>query len=178
MIEIFTDGSSSGKKNCKLSVSPEGNRVWLGPGGYGWIICKDMRIVMSGHGGSKETTNNLMEMLAAIEGFKALKSSGIRAPGEPVTLVADSEYTLHIARGRYTPTKNLEIANELRKLYGEFNANWRWVRGHQYKRSVPFNEQPRDVLLNERCDQLAAFGKTKAGGCTVCGNMACYGYGC
>lgn len=159
MIEIFSDGSSSGKKDCHMAVDDVGGRVWLGPGGYGWVLCKDGRILYSGHGGSPDTTNNLMEMQGAIEGFKAMRDARIWVPGMPVVLISDSEYTLRIANGRYKPTKNFDIAKELRSLYLEFHAQIRWVRGHQFKRSVPFSIQPRDVLLNERCDQLAGMGR-------------------
>lgn len=158
MIEVYSDGSSSGRNDCTYEVV-DGNRVWLGPGGYGWVLCRSQKVIKAGYGGHVSTTNNLMEMRGAIEGLRAIEEMKIWTPGVRVTLISDSEYTLNIASGRYKPTKNLDVARELQVLFHKFRAERRWVRGHTYKRKIPYQEQPRDVLLNHRCDQLARLGR-------------------
>ena len=100
-----------------------------------------------GYGGSPATTNNLMEMEGATQGLlKALELKLVGA-GEPVELVSDSQYTLGIASGGYSPSKNLEEANRLTELAKKVGCRFRWVRGHT---GEPFNEA---------CDELASLGK-------------------
>lgn len=162
MIEVFSDGSSTpGKKDQKL------------PGGYGWIVVKDGSVRFSSSGGNLTTTNNIMELMGAIEGLRAVLRSGIREAGERVVLVADSQYVLGIASYRMNPATNIELTREIRVLvrslgmryvgpeYRNPESDFRWVPGHRYKRSIPFRQQPHDVLLNERCDQLAHAAKLK-----------------
>jgi ribonuclease HI len=155
VIEVFSDGSSSGTKDCRREIV-DGARVWLGPGGYGWVLARDGVLTFSGWGGHPETTNNVMEMTGAILGLEA--ADGIWT-GEPVVLISDSQYVLGIASGAMHPTKNKDLSNRLRILAKKFRLQTRWVRGHLYKKGKSFAEQPRDVLLNERCDQLAKMGK-------------------
>jgi ribonuclease HI len=145
VIEVISDGSSSGKSDK--------------PGGYGWVVCKDQKIVFAGFGGHPRTTNNVMEMTGSVEGMKAVKAAGIWTRGERFILVSDSQYVLYVACGRYSASKNLELATELQALFQYFRAEIFWQRGHQYKRRIPYQQQERYVLLNERCDQLAAHGR-------------------
>lgn len=145
MIYVYADGSSTGRSNR--------------PGGYGWIIVQDGKIRYAGHGGSPHTTNNLMEMEGAFQGLTALVRSGIRADGELVTLVSDSQYVLGIASGAYTPTKNLEEATALRGLASALSIRTQWVRGHSLLQGTDWKQYDQHVLMNERCDQLARLGK-------------------
>ncbi|MBL4619888.1 MAG: ribonuclease HI [Marinicaulis sp.] len=136
MINIFTDGACSGNP---------------GPGGWGVLIIDgDNRIEI--YGGEPETTNNRMEMLAAIE---ALKATGT----EPVILHTDSQYLkngINIwihgwkKNGWKTaakkPVKNKDLWLELDELTKSREIDWRWVKAH--------DGHPE----NERADELARLG--------------------
>ncbi len=132
---LFTDGACSGNP---------------GPGGWGFIL----RHPKSGKeiersGGEARTTNNRMEMLAVIEGLKALTRP------TSVELVSDSKYVLQgieewmpgwKRRGwkkKDGPIKNLELWQELDSLVAQHRIKFTHVRGHA--------GHPE----NERCDELA-----------------------
>ena len=136
-VEIFTDGACSGNP---------------GPGGWGAI----MRIGDSEKelkGGDAETTNNRMELMAAIKALEALKRPC------SVTLHTDSTYvkngiTEWIARWKRNgwrtaakkPVKNAELWKRLEQALGPHKVTWKWVKGHA--------GHPE----NERADQLARDG--------------------
>lgn len=133
-VQIFTDGSCLGNP---------------GPGGYGTIlIYKGTRKELSA--GFKLTTNNRMELLAAIEGLEALKSPCT------VDLTTDSQYVRQgimswlagwKAKGWKTsnkkPVKNKDLWLRLDKATSPHKVQWHWVKGH--------SGHPE----NERCDDLA-----------------------
>ena len=120
-VELFTDGACSGNP---------------GPGGWGAILR------WNGHerelaGGEAETTNNRMEMLAAIHGLEALKR-----PSE-VVLTTDSQYVMKgitewlpgwKQRGWKTaakkPVKNQDLWQRLDTALQRHRVEWKWVRGH------------------------------------------------
>lgn len=133
MISVYADGSSSGRSDE--------------PGGYGWVITINGHPRAAGYGGHASTTNNRMEMQGILAGLQALKVSGLHLDGVPIEVVSDSQYALGVASGRYSPTKNLDIADPLKALCRELRVRFRWVRGH--------NKEP----YNERCDSLAKMGK-------------------
>jgi ribonuclease HI len=134
-VTIYTDGACSGNP---------------GPGGWGAVlIFNDVKKEISG--GSKDTTNNIMEMTAVIESLKMLK--------EPckVTLYSDSAYVVNafeqnwidswIQKGwinsKKEPVKNRELWEELIELINKHDVSFKKVKGHST------NE------LNNRCDYLA-----------------------
>ena len=133
-VEIFTDGACRGNP---------------GPGGYGSIIrTRDQENEISGS--AKSTTNNIMELTAAVVALKQLKK-----PCE-VVLTSDSQYLVKgmtqwikgwAKKGWLTaakqPVKNKDIWLELNKLNKKHKISWKWVRGHQ------------GHAENERCDLLA-----------------------
>jgi ribonuclease HI len=127
---IYCDGASSGRPNK--------------PGGYGWVIVCGDEVAVWGYGGSPSTTNNLMEIQAAIEGLKAFLDL---FPNQPLELVSDSEYMLGLASGRYYPSKNKAEAKELILLTRKAKAACRWVKGHNKDK------------WNEVADKLAGLGK-------------------
>lgn len=131
MIQIWTDGSSSGG---------------VGPGGYGWIIVVDDQVHYAGFGSARDTTNNLMELEGAIQGLLYLIDHPILDP-EGITLVSDSMYVLGIANGDYTPQKNLDSTMKLRTLATLLDIKTQWVRGHAGEE------------YNEIADSLAKMGK-------------------
>lgn len=123
-----------------------------GPGGWGAVLeCKGATKEI--FGGEKNTTNNQMELTAAINAFKALIK-----PCE-VTLYTDSNYVIKgilewmpgwkkkgwkTASG--TPVKNVELWKELDLLVQQHSVSWHWVKGHSGNPG------------NERADQLANKG--------------------
>ncbi len=133
-VEIWTDGACSGNP---------------GPGGWGAALrFGDRERELSG--GEVQTTNNRMELRAAIEALNALKR-----PCE-VLLHTDSRYVMDgitdwirgwKARGWKTaakkPVKNADLWQELDAANGRHKVRWHWVRGHA------------GDVGNERADQLA-----------------------
>ena len=138
MIEIYTDGSSSGNP---------------GPGGYG-VIMRSGQHYKELSAGFRKTTNNRMELLAVITGLEAIKSSN-----QSVTIYSDSKYVIDaigkrwvhgwVAKG-FAGKKNKDLWLRYLTISKLHNIKFVWVRGH--------NGHPE----NERCDQLAvAAGKQK-----------------
>jgi ribonuclease HI len=136
-VEIFTDGACSGNP---------------GPGGWGAIL-RFKGAVKELSGGEAETTNNRMELKAAISALSALK--------EPVTvdLYTDSNYVREGISGwiegwkrngwktsAKKPVKNAELWQALDEARRRHKVTWHWVKGH-----VGHPE-------NERADELARMG--------------------
>lgn len=134
-VEIYTDGACSGNP---------------GPGGWAAILrYKGVERELSG--AATETTNNRMELTAAIEALKALKE-----PCE-VTVYTDSQYIVRAfsegwldrwkASGWRTagrkPVQNRDLWEALMAAAEPHSIQWVWVKGHA------------DDPLNNRCDELA-----------------------
>jgi ribonuclease HI len=109
------------------------------------------------YGGEALTTNNRMELKAAIEALKALNGS------REVLLYTDSKYVMDgierwmpawKARGWKTaarkPVKNQDLWQELDRLRNGHSIQWKWVRGHT---GNPGNEEA-DALANRAIDEL------------------------
>ncbi|KZD05452.1 MULTISPECIES: ribonuclease HI [Thalassospira] len=133
-VEIYTDGACSGNP---------------GPGGWGAIL-RFNGVEKEMSGGDPETTNNRMEMMAAISALEALKRPCV------VDIYTDSSYvrdgiTKWIfgwqKRGWKTadkkPVKNVELWQRLLDALKPHKVEWHWVKGHA--------GHPE----NERCDELA-----------------------
>ncbi len=141
LVNIYTDGSARGNPN--------------GPGGYGTILSyidsKGNEHIREYSCGYKKTTNNRMELLAAIIGLEALTK-----PCD-VNLYSDSQYLVKAfndnwiggwikkgwKRGKNEPVKNVDLWQRLLKAKEPHNVTFIWVKGH--------NGHPQ----NERCDYLA-----------------------
>lgn len=144
LVEIFTDGACSGNP---------------GPGGWGAIL-RYNGTEKELFGFEPTTTNNRMEMTAAIEALRCLRRSA------RVRLHTDSQYVQKgmsewlpgwKRRGWKTadrqPVKNEDLWRELDRLAGQHRIEWQWVRGHA--------GHPE----NERADALARRGiELKRGG--------------
>ncbi len=140
-VSLYTDGSARG--------NPEG------PGGYGAILIyidsKGVKHEREYSAGYKKTTNNRMELMAAIAGLEALTKPCC------VTLYSDSQYLVKAfnehwiegwmkkgwKRGKNEPVKNVDLWKRLLKAMELHNVTFQWVKGH--------NGHP----MNERCDVLA-----------------------
>ncbi len=139
--EIYTDGACRGNP---------------GPGGWGVLIIAG-RHRKTMHGGDPLTTNNRMELTAAIEALNALKN------GQRVVLHIDSKYVMDginewmpnwKKRGWKTaakkPVKNKDLWQTLDEAVARHEIDWRWVRGHD---GNPGNEAA-DALANRGIDEL------------------------
>jgi ribonuclease HI len=136
-VVIHTDGACSGNP---------------GPGGWGAILAFEDR-VKELKGGEPHTTNNRMELMAAIAAFEALKRPCL------VDLHTDSQY---LRNGILTwinqwkrngwrtadkkPVKNVDLWQRLEVALGKHQVRWHWVRGHA------------GDAMNERADELARAG--------------------
>jgi ribonuclease HI len=140
-VRIYTDGSARGNPD--------------GPGGYGTVLhytdTKGQLHVREYSQGFVRTTNNRMELLAAIVGLEALNR-----PCQ-VELYSDSQYLVNAfnqhwidswqkknwKRGKNEPVKNVDLWKRLLAAKAPHQVTFIWVKGH--------NGHPE----NERCDQLA-----------------------
>lgn len=132
---IYTDGACSGNP---------------GPGGWAAILIsgKNKKEIS---GGNKNTTNNIMELTAILEGLKALKFEC------DVEIYSDSAYCVNAFNQKWifnwikkgwklsdgSSVKNKEIWQEIYELTKKHNVKFIKVKGHS------------DVELNNRCDELA-----------------------
>jgi len=145
VVEAFTDGACSGNP---------------GPGGWGVLLRK------GGHekelcGGETHTTNQQMELQAAVEALKALKRPC------RITIYSDSKYVVQgmnewihnwKKKGWKTagkkPVSNLERWQALDKLAAKHDVTWKWVKGHAGHEG------------NERADELARQGMPGSASCS------------
>jgi len=141
IIEIFTDGACRGNP---------------GPGGWGALLRFDGK-EKELFGGEADTTNNRMELMAAIQSLESLTRRC------EVRLTTDSEYVKNgitqwivnwKKRGWKTankkPVKNADLWQRLDKVASEHDVSWHWVRGHT---GHPENERA-DQLANRGIDEL------------------------
>jgi len=130
-VTIYTDGACSGNP---------------GPGGYGVILISGSHRKEISEGFIL-TTNNRMELLAAIVALESL-----RKPGTHVTLHTDSQYLVNaVNKGwlfgweqkRFSKKKNPDLWIRFLKVYRQHNVRLVWIKGHA------------NIPENERCDALA-----------------------
>ena len=131
---VYTDGACSGNP---------------GPGGWGWVMPDGE----AAYGGAPETTNQRMELQAALEAVKAL-------PG-PLHIVSDSTYVVNCFKDNWwkgwlkrgwknsqkKPVANRDLWEPLIELYQERDVTFEWVKGHSGDR------------WNDRADELAVRGR-------------------
>jgi len=111
-----------------------------GPGGWGVVIVASNGSVSEFHGANPATTNNQMEITAAIEGLRRAN------PGSRVLLRSDSQYVINTMTLNWKRRKNHELWAALEAETARRKVTFEWVRGH--------NSDP----LNERADRLANLG--------------------
>ncbi len=142
-IELFTDGACKGNP---------------GPGGWGAIL-RYNNTEKELYGGEKHTTNNRMELMAAIMGLESLSE------GCEVALTTDSQYVKNgindwiknwKKRGWKTankkPVKNVDLWQRLDTAVARHQVEWHWVRGHTGHRE---NEMA-DCLANKGISEILA----------------------
>ena len=138
---IYTDGACRGNP---------------GPGGWGALVKFD-EVKKEIFGGSKDTTNNQMELSAAIEGLAILK--------EPcsVELFTDSKYVMdgitqciqnwkknNWRTAAKKDVKNKELWKKLDELISYHQVQWHWVKGH----SGDMGNETADFLANKGIDSI------------------------
>lgn len=138
----YTDGACSGNP---------------GPGGWGvLLIARDGDLVLKERelsGGEPETTNNRMELMAAIQALESLSRPS------KITVVTDSAYVKNGVTGWIfgwkrngwktadnKPVKNSELWQRLDQAQVQHQVDWRWIKGHAGHEE------------NERADALARAG--------------------
>lgn len=140
-VEIFTDGACRGNP---------------GPGGWG-VLMRYGDVERKLYGGAADTTNNRMELQAAIEGLKAVKERC------QVSLTTDSIYVKNgittwlegwKKKGWKTagrkPVKNVDLWQALDEQNQRHDVEWHWVKGHSGHRENELADQ----LANKGIDEL------------------------
>ncbi len=141
-IEIYTDGACRGNP---------------GPGGWGaLLVFGDSEKEL--YGAEAETTNNRMELLAAINALESLKHDRY-----PVVLTTDSRYVMdgitkwlagwkkrNWKTASRQPVKNEDLWRRLDELASRYDIEWRWVKGH----SGHVGNERVDALANRAIDEL------------------------
>jgi ribonuclease HI len=150
VVEIYTDGACSGNP---------------GPGGWGVLLSYGGR-TRELHGGSAEpTTNNRMELMAAIQALESLtRPSAVR-------LHTDSSYVRNGITGwlqawkrngwktaARQPVKNADLWQRLDAAAARHDVQWLWVKGHA---GNPGNERA-DALANKGMDEARAGATSRA----------------
>jgi ribonuclease HI len=148
-VHIWTDGACLGNP---------------GPGGWGALLR------WNGHerelsGGEAETTNNRMELMAAIQALEALKRNC------QVTLTTDSQYVrkgitewmINWKKNGWRtaskkPVKNAELWQRLDRARERHNVQWDWVKGHS---GHPENERADELASTEAQEQAARRGSVR-----------------
>ena len=139
MIKIYTDGACSGNP---------------GPGGWGYVIVENGK-AYSSNGSESQTTNNRMELTAAI---KALESA---RKDESLYLYTDSiylqkgitEWIVNCKKNNWTtsskkPVSNKDLWINIDQLNIELDIEWKWIKAHQ-------SDNSDDTFYNNMADELA-----------------------
>lgn len=130
-VTIYTDGSALGNP---------------GPGGYGVVMMAPPNHHKELSGGFAHTTNNRMELMAAIVALESLKRTC------EVTIYSDSKYVVDAVEKKWVfgwekkafkDKKNPDLWRRFLEVYRRHNVRFVWVKGHA------------ENQFNERCDRLA-----------------------
>ena len=112
-------------ENDQLTVYTDGSCLSNpGPGGWGAIILRKNGEPERLSGGHPHTTNNRMEMTAAIKGLEATP------PGTAVAVNSDSQYLVNTMTLNWKRRKNQDLWQQLDSLSESRYVTWFWVRGH------------------------------------------------
>lgn len=123
--KLFTDGACKGNP---------------GPGGWAAVIVDAVgsKTVLSGN--EAHTTNNRMELIAAIRGLQSLP------PHSKAVLTSDSSYLVNTMTAGWKRKINHDLWESLDKLTTTLDIQWEWVKGHS---GHPENEEANDVAQSE-----------------------------
>jgi cyclic pyranopterin phosphate synthase len=124
MIEIYTDGACLGNP---------------GPGGWAAIVVKS-GVTATYSGRERQTTNNRMEIMAAVKGLQATPESA------EATVFSDSEYVVKTMTRGWKRNKNLDLWAMLDAEARKRRVKWEWVQGHA---GHPMNEMADRLAVQE-----------------------------
>lgn len=124
MIKIYTDGA------CRTSNNS---------GGWCFVVTKNGEEVCMRTNNLKDTTNNRMEILAAIKALDYCITNNI----DEVTIVTDSMYVIGTASLNYKRNTNQKLLEQLDNRLKVIKVNWEHVKGHAGDK------------FNEKCDSFA-----------------------
>ena len=134
--DVYTDGACIGNP---------------GPGGWAAVVIQggtqDQLV-----GGEPKTTNNRMEIMAAIRGIEAAP------PGSSVTVCSDSEYVIKTMTRGWKRKVNNDLWDQLDDAVSRRKVNWEWVRGHS---GHPLNEMADQLARDEARAQGGSGGRKK-----------------
>jgi len=143
VVELFTDGACRGNP---------------GPGGWGALL-RFNGVEKELYGGEPETTNNRMELMAAIAGLESLTRSC------ELTLTTDSKYVMqgitewmpqwkkrNWKTAAKKPVKNVDLWQRLDAATQGHTIDWQWVKGH----SGHAENERADALANQAIDEMLA----------------------
>ena len=145
MIKIYTDGACSGNP---------------GPGGWGYVILRN-GVIESKNGSENSTTNNRMELMAALKALESIKNDDL------IHLYTDStylqkgitEWILNWKKNNWMtsskrPVLNKDLWIKIDKLNNTYEIKWNWVKAHQ-------TTDTEDSYFNNMADELATGAITK-----------------
>jgi ribonuclease HI len=136
-ISIYTDGSCHGNP---------------GPGGWCAIVLEEQKnklvkiATLKGH--ETDTTNNRMEMIAAIEGLRYIHDKKLLM--SDITLYSDSSLVINTLMKGWKRKANKDLWEELDEMNEELNVQFEWVKGHAKS------------IWNNECDKVANLEANKA----------------
>ena len=130
---IYTDGS------CLKNPG--------GPGGYAAVIFREDELIEELSGGDAVTTNNRMELMAAIVGLRAVRGPSV------ITLYSDSQYLIKTLTQGWKRMKNVDLWARLDQAAKPHRVTWQWIRGH--------NGNPGNVRADTLANQAARLHKAQ-----------------
>jgi len=129
---IYTDGS------CLKNPG--------GPSGYAAVIFRDEELIEEVSGGDAVTTNNRMELMAAVVGLRAMREPSF------ITLYSDSQHLIKTLTQGWKRMKNVDLWARLDQAAKLHRVSWQWIRGHH---GNPGNVRA-DALANQAARQHMA----------------------
>ena len=112
-LKLYTDGSCIGNP---------------GPGAWAFLLRGVNGEETRGQDGALDTTNNRMELLAAIQGLRTAES--LYPEEKSIDIYSDSSWVVNTMNDNWKRKKNLDLWAELPPLLRGKNVTWNWVKGH------------------------------------------------
>jgi ribonuclease HI len=154
-ISLYTDGS------CR--VNP-------GAGAWGFIVIDGAGVEYDGTGYNSDTTNNRMELQAAIQGIEKIISEGLSGQ---ITVYSDSAYLVDCMSKRWyvkwikhnwklnhkKDVKNVDLWQQLIKLTKYMNIKWQWIRGHNGNKYNEMCDLMCNITMSANSESENAFGR-------------------
>jgi ribonuclease HI len=133
MIEIYTDGAYSSSRK---------------QGGWAFVVTKSGERLQTSFGDAKNTTNNRMEIMAALQAMLWMKDNEIAE----ATIYSDSMYVIGTMTENWKRKKNVDLWIQMDEVINDLKINWKHVKGHSGNK------------MNDYCDMLAVHASHLEGG--------------